>query len=32
MTRTMLLVGTRKGAFIVDGGADRAKWSVSDPL
>ena len=32
MTRTLLLVGTRKGAFILDGGADRASWSVSAPL
>jgi photosystem II stability/assembly factor-like uncharacterized protein len=32
MTRTLLLVGTRKGAFILDGGADRASWSVSEPL
>ena len=32
MTRTLLLVGTRKGAFILDGGADRATWSVSDPM
>ena len=32
MTRTLLLVGTRKGAFILDGGADRSDWSVSEPL
>jgi photosystem II stability/assembly factor-like uncharacterized protein len=28
----MLLVGTRKGAFLLDGGRDRANWSVSEPL
>ena len=32
MTRTLLLVGTRKGAFILDGGRDRTAWSVSEPL
>ena len=32
MTRTMILVGTRKGAFILDGGRDRAGWSVAGPL
>ena len=32
MTRTLLLVGTRKGAFILDGGTDRRTWDVSDPL
>jgi photosystem II stability/assembly factor-like uncharacterized protein len=32
MTRTLLLVGTRKGAFILDGGRDRSGWSVSDML
>jgi hypothetical protein len=32
MTRTLLLVGTRKGAFILDGGRDRTVWSVSEPL
>jgi photosystem II stability/assembly factor-like uncharacterized protein len=32
MTRTLLLVGTRKGAFILDGGRERRGWSVSDPL
>ena len=31
MTRTLLLVGTRKGAFILDGGTDRRTWSVSEP-
>jgi photosystem II stability/assembly factor-like uncharacterized protein len=32
MTRTLLLVGTRKGAFILDGGRGRSGWSVSEPL
>src|SRR5215212_7056877 len=32
MTRTLLLVGTRKGAFILDVGRDRTSWSVSEPL
>ena len=32
MTRTLLLVGTSKGAFILDGGADRASWSIRGPL
>ena len=32
MTRSLLLVGTSKGAFILDGGADRATWSISQPL
>ncbi|GAC1669187.1 MAG: exo-alpha-sialidase [Candidatus Limnocylindrales bacterium] len=32
MTRTLLLVGTRKGAFILDGGADRRAWAVSEPM
>jgi len=32
VTRTLLLVGTRKGAFILDGGKDRRNWSVSEPL
>ncbi|HET9347472.1 MAG TPA: hypothetical protein VFO05_17390 [Candidatus Limnocylindrales bacterium] len=32
MTRNLLLVGTRKGAFILDGGSDRADWSVSEPM
>jgi photosystem II stability/assembly factor-like uncharacterized protein len=32
MTRNLLLVGTRKGAFIVDGGRDRSGWTVSEPL
>src|SRR5258706_13585829 len=32
MTRTLLLVGTRKGAFILDGGADRTNWTMSELL
>ncbi len=28
----MLLVGTSKGAFILDGDADRASWSIRGPL
>ena len=32
MTRTLLLVGTSKGAFILDGGADRSGWTMSGPL
>jgi photosystem II stability/assembly factor-like uncharacterized protein len=32
MTRSLLLVGTRKGAFILDGGSDRADWSVRGPF
>jgi hypothetical protein len=32
MTRTLLLVGTSKGAFIVDGGRDRTGWTMSEPL
>jgi photosystem II stability/assembly factor-like uncharacterized protein len=31
MTRSLLLVGTTKGAFILDGGADRASWSIRGP-
>jgi photosystem II stability/assembly factor-like uncharacterized protein len=32
MTRSLLLVGTTKGAFILDGGADRSSWSIRGPL
>ena len=32
MTRNMLLVGTPKGAFILDGDASRSSWSVRGPL
>ncbi len=30
-TRVMVLVGTRKGAFIVESDRDRAKWNVRGP-
>jgi photosystem II stability/assembly factor-like uncharacterized protein len=30
--RVVLLVGTRKGAFLVDGGPERRDWSVRGPL
>lgn len=26
-----ILVGTTKGAFLIDGGADRSGWTVSGP-
>jgi photosystem II stability/assembly factor-like uncharacterized protein len=32
MTRTMLLVGTPKGAFILDADVSRAEWSLRGPL
>jgi photosystem II stability/assembly factor-like uncharacterized protein len=32
MTRNLLLVGTRKGAFVLDGGRDRTDWTLSEPL
>ncbi|HLQ48641.1 MAG TPA: exo-alpha-sialidase [Candidatus Dormibacteraeota bacterium] len=32
MTRTMLLVGTSKGAFILDGDSNRSSWSLRGPL
>ena len=32
MTHTLLLVGTPKGAFILDGDASRTSWSVRGPL
>jgi photosystem II stability/assembly factor-like uncharacterized protein len=32
VTRTMLLVGTTKGAFILDSGTDRSSWSIRGPL
>ena len=32
MTRTQLLVGTKKGAFILESDADRRDWSVRGPL
>ena len=32
MTRTMLLVGTSKGAFVLDGDEARTDWSLRGPL
>ncbi|MFL5771169.1 MAG: WD40/YVTN/BNR-like repeat-containing protein [Chloroflexota bacterium] len=32
MTRTVLLVGTSKGAFTLEGGRDRSGWTISEPL
>jgi photosystem II stability/assembly factor-like uncharacterized protein len=32
VTRTLLLVGTSKGAFILDGDANRSSWSLRGPL
>ncbi len=32
MSRTLLLVGTRKGCFLVESDADRAKWEVRGPF
>ena len=32
MTRNLLLVGTSKGAFILDGDASRTTWSLRGPL
>jgi photosystem II stability/assembly factor-like uncharacterized protein len=32
MTRVLLLVGTKKGAFILESGVDRNRWSVRGPL
>jgi photosystem II stability/assembly factor-like uncharacterized protein len=32
MTRVLLLVGTRKGAFIAESDAARARWSLRGPL
>jgi hypothetical protein len=32
MTRNMLLVGTSKGAFVLDGDASRSSWTVRGPL
>ena len=31
MSRTMLLVGTRKGCFILESDGDRRDWSVRGP-
>src|SRR5512146_2174130 len=30
--RVMLLVGTKKGAFLLDGGEDRREWRLRGPL
>lgn len=32
MTRTLQLVGTKKGAFILESDADRRDWSIRGPL
>jgi photosystem II stability/assembly factor-like uncharacterized protein len=32
MTRTMLLVGTKKGAFVIDGDERRSDWSIREPV
>jgi photosystem II stability/assembly factor-like uncharacterized protein len=32
MARTVLLIGTRKGCFILDGDGDRRSWEVRGPL
>jgi len=32
VTRTMLLVGTSKGAFVLDGDSNRSSWSLRGPL
>src|SRR5580765_4904390 len=32
MARTVLLVGTRKGCFLVESDADRAAWDVRGPF
>jgi photosystem II stability/assembly factor-like uncharacterized protein len=32
MAETILLVGTRKGLFVLEGGADRRKWQVRGPF
>lgn len=32
MRRLLLLVGTKKGAFIIDGNADRRRWRVRGPF
>jgi photosystem II stability/assembly factor-like uncharacterized protein len=31
MSRTMLLIGTRKGAFVLEAGDDRRDWSLRGP-
>lgn len=32
MSRVKILVGTRKGAFVITSDASRRKWEISDPL
>src|SRR5579862_2563957 len=32
MPRTLLLIGTRKGLFVLESDADRRDWSVRGPL
>src|SRR5881398_3432320 len=31
MSRTMLLIGTRKGAFVLEANGDRRDWSLRGP-
>src|SRR5262249_51410585 len=32
MSRTLLLIGTRKGCFLLDGDADRRDWTLRGPF
>lgn len=32
MTSTSLLIGTRKGLFVIDSDANRSQWSTSEPM
>lgn len=32
MTRHLILVGTRKGAWIVEGNKDRSDWTIKGPM
>ena len=32
MTRTLVLVGTRKGAFVYSSDENRERWEISEPL
>jgi hypothetical protein len=32
MSKTLLLVGTRKGAFLLDSDADRRDWKLRGPF
>jgi photosystem II stability/assembly factor-like uncharacterized protein len=32
MAKVLILLGTRKGAFILEGGADRRSWALRGPL